>query len=120
MNPADSTPAYRLDGKALALARQLHEYSQEVGKEYNTLSEHINKYSRELLQDFDIKHDEPFRRLFTALAKELCIPIEELHKFRLDVTYLEDHGLAFMQQGQMESVDPKTPPKLDLPFDGYT
>jgi hypothetical protein len=92
-------PTYRLDGKALEIAKELHEYSKEVQKEYRQVALQIAEFSQALMLNFDEKHNDRFQDIFRRLAEELSIPVDEIRKFHLDATYIDDHNIAFMKQG---------------------
>lgn len=92
-------PTYRLDGVALEIAKELHEYSKEVQKEYQGVAMQIAEFSQSLMLAFDEKHNNRFQDIFKRLAQELSIPVEEMRKFHLDATYIDDHNIAFMKQG---------------------
>ena len=96
------TPTYRLDGEALKIAKELHDYSQVANEEYRGVALQIAEFSQALMTDFDEKHNPKFQDIFNRLAQELSIPVDQMRKFNLDATYLEDHNIAFMKQGPIE------------------
>ena len=98
----NSTPTYRLDGEALEIAKELHVYSQQANEEYRGVALQIAEFSQALMLDFDEKHNPKFQDIFNRLAAELSIPVEQMKKFNLDATYLDDHNIAFMKQGPIE------------------
>lgn len=95
-------PTYRLDGEALAIAKELHEYSKETTKEYQGIMMQVAEFSGCLMAAFDEKHSDKFKDIFQRLADQLHIPVDQMRKFHLDATYIEDHNIAFMKQGPIE------------------
>lgn len=104
---------YRLDGRALALAKELHEYSKEVKKEYKGIARQITEFSAALMQDFDEKHDGRFREIYQGLADELSIPLDLMRTFNLDASYLDDHNIAFMKAGPILAQYPGGDQEID-------
>lgn len=96
-------PTYRLDGEALAIAKELHEYSKQTTLEYQAIMMQVAEYSGVLMLAFDEKHSDKFKDIFQRLANELAIPFEQMRKFHLDATYIDDHNIAFMKQGVVDS-----------------
>ena len=99
---AEPTPTYRLDGEALQVAKEIHEYSLKCNVEYLEIQKQVQEFHDALMGEFDEKHNEPFQKFFEHLAKSLAMSIDEIRTFRLDATYLDDHNLAFMKQGPIE------------------
>lgn len=98
----NQAPTYRLDGKALEIAKELHEYSKKANAEYRDIAVQIADFSNSLMVVFDQKHNDIFQDIFNRLAHELCIPVDQMRKFNLDATYLDDHNIAFMKQGPIQ------------------
>lgn len=95
-------PTYRLDGEALEIARELHEYSKKTTKEYQAIMMQVAEFSGCLMMAFDEKHSDKFKDIFQRLADQLSIPVDEMRKFHLDATYIDDHSIAFMKQGPID------------------
>lgn len=113
----DPGVTYRLDGKALEAARDIHEYSKMVDEDYKQITLEIQKRSMELeqemlklVQEFEMKHAEPFTRLFERLGKALNLTVQEVKSFHLDATYIDSHNIAFLRQ---------TPDKYTPSFGNY-
>lgn len=96
------SPTYRLHGKSLAIAKELHAHSKIANEEYRQIGLEVAHFADALMVKFDEKHDATFRDIFHRLGQELGITVDEMRKFNLDATYLEDHDIAFMKQGPIE------------------
>jgi len=94
----EATPTYRLDGEALQIAKELHEYSLQCEKEELEIEKQVQEFQDALMEEFDEKHSKPFQTFFERLAKSLAISVDEILTFELDATYLSDHNIAFMKQ----------------------
>jgi hypothetical protein len=93
---------YRLDGKALEIAKELHDYTKSIGAEALEIERQCEEFNDALMGAFDEKHNQRFQDIFQRLADELSIPVNLMRQFNLDATYLEDHNIAFMKQGPIQ------------------
>lgn len=93
---------YSLQGESLEIAKRIGEAHQISVEEFGELEDQVDEFRANLIQQFEEKFDEKFRTLFQEMAKAICVPVEQLQKYNLDLTYLNTHSLAFLKEGPIQ------------------
>jgi hypothetical protein len=94
-----SSIVYSLQGESLEIAKNIHAAHQVSQEDLSQIEAQVEEFRDSLISKFEEKSGEVFRSLFTDMAKAICVPVEVLRKYHLDLTYLENHGLAFLKEG---------------------
>lgn len=94
---AEPTITYKLCGESLETAKEIHELTKESNKEYEEVEARVRAYSESLMAEFNAKYNQRFSDLLLTLAQQLGIPHDQITFFHLEVSYLDDHNIAFLK-----------------------
>lgn len=92
----------RLTGDALTAARAVHGIHQQAHARKAELEREFQERLNELGRDAQ----EQMSRAWPVLMNAADLPMEELGKWELDASYLDDHGCAFLSKREAEDARP--------------
>ncbi|APL99089.1 hypothetical protein LK3_58 [Bordetella phage LK3] len=84
----------RLEGPALATAQDIH----AAVARFNELQEALQEEYQKRLQDLQDETQKELKALWPQLHLAAGVPVGEVGEWKLDASYLEDHGVAFLSK----------------------
>ncbi len=90
---------YSLQGQSLDIAKKIQVANEESQEHLDRIELQVAEFKAKLINEFEEQHGATFKNLFSQMAQAICVPIEQLKSYHLDLTYIDTHELAFLKEG---------------------